>query len=50
LWQDESWDRIIRDAAEFDEKLQYMFDNPIKAGLVTDEAPYDTWYYNPDFQ
>ena len=49
VWQDESWDRIIRDVAEFDEKLQYMVDNAVKAGLVTEGSQYDGWYFNPDF-
>jgi putative transposase len=49
VWQDESWDRVLRDVAEFDEKLQYMYNNPIKAGLVADGDAYDSWYINPDF-
>jgi putative transposase len=49
VWQEESWDRIIRSAAEFDEKVQYMYDNPVKVGLVTDAAAYDGWYFNADF-
>jgi REP element-mobilizing transposase RayT len=49
LWQDESWDRIIRDEAEFDEKLNYMLNNPVKAGLCEDAWEYAGWYYNPDF-
>jgi putative transposase len=49
VWQDESWDRILRDAAEFEEKLQYMYDNPAKIGLVADSADYDGWYFNPNF-
>jgi putative transposase len=49
VWQEESWDRIIRDATEFDEKLQYMYDNPVKVGLVADGDAYDGWYFNPDF-
>ena len=49
VWQDESWDRIVRDAAEFEEKLQYMAENPIKAGLarVIEEYPY--WHVEKDF-
>ena len=41
VWQDESWDRIVRNAAEFQEKLQYIADNPVKAGLAAhiDEYP-----------
>jgi thiamine-phosphate pyrophosphorylase len=50
LWQDESWDRIVRDQAEFDEKLQYMLNNPVKRGLVADPWTYDGWYYNADWE
>ena len=46
LWQDESWDRIVRDQKELDEKLQYMLDNPVRAGLVSDGGDYDAWYVN----
>jgi putative transposase len=44
IWQDESWDRIVRDPAEFDEKLNYMADNPRRAGLVTAEEIFDGWF------
>jgi thiamine-phosphate pyrophosphorylase len=50
VWQDESCDRIVRDQAEFDEKLQYMLNNPVKRGLVEDPWTYDGWYYNPDWE
>ena len=33
LWLDESYDRIIRDEEEYIEKLNYILQNPIKAGL-----------------
>jgi len=36
LWQDESFDRIIRDEQEFGEKLEYILLNPVKAGLAED--------------
>jgi REP element-mobilizing transposase RayT len=49
VWQDESWDRILRDAAEFEEKLQYMIDNPVKKGLATSGEEYDGWYFNAEF-
>jgi len=48
IWQDESWDRIIRDEEEFAEKLQYMAENPIKAGLVATIEEYDAWILNTD--
>ena len=49
VWQDESWDRILRDAVEFEEKLQYMIDNPVKAGLAAEGEAYDGWYFNSEF-
>jgi thiamine-phosphate pyrophosphorylase len=50
LWQDESWDRIVRDQAEFEEKLEYMLNNPVKKGLVEDPWTYDAWYYNAEWE
>ena len=47
LWQEESFDRIVRDQREFDEKLEYMFDNPVRAGLVDDPSDYDGWFHQP---
>jgi len=49
VWQDESWDRIVRDADEFHEKLQYMADNPRKAELVRSIDDYPYWYCNREF-
>jgi hypothetical protein len=49
VWQDESWDRILRDATEFEEKLQYMIDNPVKVGLAQSGEEFDGWYFNPEF-
>ena len=34
LWQDERYDRIVRDDAEFLEKWQYIRDNPVKGALA----------------
>ncbi|HEY2584300.1 MAG TPA: thiamine phosphate synthase [Tepidisphaeraceae bacterium] len=50
VWQDESWDRIVRDQSEFDEKLEYMLNNPVKKGLVEDPWTYDAWYYNAEWE
>jgi REP element-mobilizing transposase RayT len=33
LWQDEAFDRYIRDARHFDNALAYVENNPVKAGL-----------------
>ena len=48
-WQAESFDRILRNEQEFEEKLQYMLDNPAKAGLASSGWEYEGWYFNPDF-
>ena len=40
LWQDESFDRIVRDREEFREKLRYMILNPVRAGLTRDPWSY----------
>ncbi|MEQ8769865.1 MAG: class I tRNA ligase family protein [Phycisphaerales bacterium] len=34
LWQDEHFDRIVRDETEFADHLTYIVDNPAKAGLA----------------
>jgi thiamine-phosphate pyrophosphorylase len=47
LWQDESWDRIMRDQNELDEKIEYCMNNPVKAGLVADPWDYPWWFYRP---
>jgi putative transposase len=36
VWQDENYDRVIRDDDEFLEKINYIAGNPIKANLVTE--------------
>ncbi|HSV13791.1 MAG TPA: transposase [Tepidisphaeraceae bacterium] len=48
LWQDESFDRIIRDQAELDEKLNYVITNPVRAELVVDPWAYEALYINPN--
>jgi REP element-mobilizing transposase RayT len=48
LWQDERWDRIIRDEEELYEKLNYMLQNSVKKGLVEDVWAYPGWYLNSD--
>jgi REP element-mobilizing transposase RayT len=47
VWQDESYDRIIRDEQELEEKLLYMYNNPLKAGLVADPADYKFFVWPP---
>ena len=33
FWMDESFDRLIRDEAEFEQRVHYTLENPVKAGL-----------------
>ncbi len=46
IWQKESFDRIVRDGKEFEEKLNYMYNNPIKKGLIEEPETYTGWWYN----
>jgi thiamine-phosphate pyrophosphorylase len=48
VWQDESWDRIVRDQGELDEKVQYCLENSVKKGLAEDPWDYPWWYYKPE--
>lgn len=45
LWQDESYDRIIRDENEFNGKLKYICDNVAKAGLAEDGFAYPFFWW-----
>jgi putative transposase len=36
FWQNESFDRVIRDENELENKIRYTLCNPVKAGLITD--------------
>lgn len=46
VWQDESYDRIMRNEAELNEKLKYMLENPVKRNLVGDGWDYPWWLLN----
>ena len=46
IWQKESFDRIVRDGKEFDEKLNYMYNNPVKKGLTEESETYVGWWCN----
>jgi len=47
LWQHESYDHIVRDEADYQEKAAYIFDNPKRAGLVNDPAEWPWWGVGP---
>ena len=48
IWQNESYDRIVRNNREFYIKLRYMFRNPVKKGLTTNPSQYVGWYCNEE--
>ena len=44
VWQDERYDRIVRDEREFEETVEYTRNDPVAAGLVTSPEA-DRWYF-----
>jgi REP element-mobilizing transposase RayT len=44
FWQDESYDRLVRNGLEFDRIADYIESNPVKAGLVAamEEFPWSS--------
>jgi REP element-mobilizing transposase RayT len=46
IWQQESFDRIIRDKKEYDEKMVYIYNNAIKKSLVDNPEEYEWLYVN----
>jgi REP element-mobilizing transposase RayT len=48
VWQNESYDRIVCNGKEFDLKLKYMFNNPLKKRLTDGPSNHVGWYYNKD--
>jgi REP element-mobilizing transposase RayT len=44
LWQEQSADRIVRDEREFHAKFEYILNNAVKGGLVTDGYEYDGFW------
>jgi REP element-mobilizing transposase RayT len=42
FWQNESYDRLVRDESEFRRIVRYIESNPVKAGLVL--TPEEFWW------
>ncbi|MBI5353560.1 MAG: 2-succinyl-5-enolpyruvyl-6-hydroxy-3-cyclohexene-1-carboxylic-acid synthase [Chloroflexi bacterium] len=49
FWQQESYDRYIRDEQEFTRIIKYVLNNPVKAGLVKEWKDWQYSYLNPKF-
>jgi putative transposase len=45
IWQDENYDRIVRNENEYVEKVNYIVNNPLKAGLVGKPKDYRWLFY-----
>jgi len=50
VWQNESFDRVIRNEAEFNEKLRYMYENPTKEGYQGDPIGFKYFYLNEKYE
>ena len=48
FWQDESYDRVIRDNEEYFRTVRYVLENPVKAGLVLQWNEWQWTYCKPD--
>ncbi|MBI5824503.1 MAG: hypothetical protein HZB18_10785 [Chloroflexi bacterium] len=48
FWQHESYDHVVRDEKEFMRILDYIVNNPVKAGLVEDWQDWSNTYVNPN--
>ena len=46
LWQEESFDHVLRNDESFLEKQEYIRQNPVRAGLVTSPEDY-RWLWIP---
>jgi putative transposase len=46
VWQTESFDRVLRSSEKLDEKIDYILNNPVRAGLV-ESAPDYPWLWAP---
>lgn len=47
VWQDESFDQVIRNDREFEEILRYILENPLKAGLAAKPEEYEFFVWPP---
>ena len=48
LWQEESFDHVLRSSESLDAKMSYLLQNPVRAGLVRDWSEYP-WVWHKTF-
>lgn len=49
FWQHESYDHVVRDERELEQTIQYILNNPVKAGLAKEWKAWKFTYVNPKF-
>ena len=49
FWQEESYDRAIRDRQELQFRIHYVLNNPVEVGLVEHWRDWEYNYIHPDF-
>ena len=47
IWQEESFDRVVRTSESLDAKIAYILENPVRKGLVSDWCRYPWHWYSP---
>jgi putative transposase len=45
IWQDENFDRIIRDSEEYEQKMNYIIYNPVKTGFAEEPGDYKWLFF-----
>jgi REP element-mobilizing transposase RayT len=48
IWQEESFDRVLRSSESLDAKIAYILDNPVRKGLVGDWRDYRWIWREPE--
>jgi putative transposase len=47
IWQEESFDHVLRSSENLDAKIDYILQNPVRAGLVQDRQMYPWVWRRP---
>jgi hypothetical protein len=50
VWEEESFDHVLRSDESLKKKCEYIHQNPVKAGLVRKLEDYRWLWVNPKFQ
>jgi REP element-mobilizing transposase RayT len=48
IWQEESFDRVVRSSESLDAKIAYILENPLRRGLVNDWREYKWVWQAPE--